>query len=78
MHHLRGSGLRSTFGLAPPYGVIYTADCKWRSVNISLDGMVLTLSRGIMSNVIFGTVFRHDIFEITGKISATMPLEQIV
>ena len=31
-----------------------------------------------MSNIVFGTVFGHHILEVGGKISSTMPLEQIV
>ncbi len=31
-----------------------------------------------MSNVVFGTLSGHHILEVGGKISGTMPLEQIV
>ena len=40
--------------------------------------MVLTSSRGNMSNVVLGTFSSHFVFEVLGKISGAMPLEQIV
>jgi hypothetical protein len=45
---------------------------------IPFNGTVLTLGSGKMSNVVFATLFGHHIFEVGGKISSTMPLEQIV
>lgn len=39
---------------------------------------VLTPSSSIMSNVVFGIVFGHHVLEVGGKISGTVPLEQIV
>ena len=39
---------------------------------------MLTLGSGKMSNVVFGTLSGHHILEVGGKISGTMPLEQIV
>ena len=78
---MRGDSLRSTFRLARAYGVRYTADYGWRSVErprISLNGMVLTVSRGNMSNVVFRTVCGHHIFKLAGKISGSMTLEQVV
>jgi hypothetical protein len=40
--------------------------------------MVLTVSRGNMSNVVFGAVCGHHISKLAGKISGSMPLEQVV
>jgi hypothetical protein len=39
---------------------------------------VLTLGSGKMSNIVVRTLFGHGIFEVGGKISGTVPLEQIV
>ena len=39
---------------------------------------MLTLDSGKMSNIVFGALFSHHIFEVAGKISGKMPLEQIV
>lgn len=39
---------------------------------------LLTLGSGKMSNVVVGTLSSHHIFKVGGKISGTMPLEQIV
>jgi hypothetical protein len=45
---------------------------------IPLNGTVLTHGSGKMSNVVFGTLSGHHILEVGGKISGTVPLEQIV
>ena len=44
----------------------------------SLNGTVLTSSRGNMSNVVLGTFSGHFVFEVLGKIPGAMPLEQVV
>ena len=81
IHHLRSGSLRSTFSLGPPYGVNYTADYSERSVErprTSLNGIVLTISCSNMSDVVFGTVPGHHVFELAGQISGGMPLEQVI
>ena len=45
---------------------------------IPLNDTVLTLGSGKMSNVVIGTLSGHHVFEVAGKISGRMPLEQIV
>ena len=45
---------------------------------ILLNGTVLTLGSGNMSNVVFGTLSGHHILKVGSKVSGTMPLEQIV
>jgi hypothetical protein len=81
INHLRGGTLRSTLGLPPPYAVSCSPDYEWYSVerprNLPND-MKLTIGRGSMSNVVFGTLFGHHIPEVGSKISGRMSLEQIV
>lgn len=42
------------------------------------NGTALTLGRGNVSNVVFGSLSGHRILEVGGKISGRMPLEHIV
>ena len=42
------------------------------------NGTVLTLGSGNISNVVSGTLSGHHILKVGGKVSGTMPLEQIV
>ena len=78
INHPRSGSLRSTFGLAPPYAVSYTADYRRRLVErprISFNGMALTVSRDNMSSVVVGTFLGHHISKEGGKISGRMPLK---
>ena len=78
INHLRSGSLRTTLGSALAYGVCFTADYSVKQACIPLNGAVLTLGSSTMSNVVVGTVFGHHVLEVGGKISGTMPLEQIV